>query len=311
MGITAAVMNIEGVSAGPMNGDGSRKLLIHDTEGTSIAGAVAAYRDKKSWPTYTVDCRKRLIARHLPDTVAARSLRNDPGGADQTNKDGSIHIQIEVVGFANNRDGSMFGSRADAEWFGREVVGPLCRQHDIPIQCPLPWVRYPDSAGEGASQRLSSAAWDAYSGICGHQHAPDNDHGDPGGIGSWMVIVLTAARQGDDWMSALTDAEQHELLILLREISEEITADGPECRLWEVTVGMRQLLKRAAPGYFAVTATGSTTTFYVAADNQSKLAMVTGSQLHQWLIQLHGLQELNTQPVVLAAAVLSGIPDAQ
>lgn len=209
--------SVPGNSAGAMNGDGSRKLLLHDTEGSTIEGAIGAYRKNNSWPTLTVDCRRRRVVRHLPDNVAARSLRNDAGGADQTNRDGSVHIQIEIVGFANNRDGSMFSSREDYVWFGREVVGPLCRRNAIPIQSSVRWVAYPDSYGTGASQRLSPAAWDAYSGVLAHMHCPDNTHGDTGLID--IATILSAARGDDDMPLNETDRD-----IIAKGVEDAVTA---------------------------------------------------------------------------------------
>lgn len=201
--------SVPGNSAGQMNGDGSRKLLLHDTEGSTIEGAIGAYRKNNSWPTLTVDCRRRRVVRHLADTVAARSLRNRSGGVE-TNRDGTVLIQIEIVGFANNRDGSMFSSREDYLWFGRTVVGPLCRRNRIPLTSSVRWVRYPQSYGIGAAQRLSGAQWDAYSGVLAHQHCPENDHGDTGLID--IDLILSAAR-GDDDMSAETVAEGVELAL--------------------------------------------------------------------------------------------------
>jgi hypothetical protein len=67
-------------------------------------------------------------------------------------------------------------------------------------------VAYPASYGD-APQRLSPAAWDAYSGVLGHQHAPDNSHGDPGAID--INRILSAARGDDD--VALTADEKKAL----------------------------------------------------------------------------------------------------
>lgn len=201
-----------GNSAGSMNDDGSRKLLLHDTEGSSIEGAIAAYRANNSWPHLTVDCRRRRVVQHLPFNVAARSLQNLPGGADETNKDGSILIQIEIVGFVNNRDGTMFSGPDDYRWFGEMVVGPLCRAWSIPIVSTVRWTAYDDSYGSAAPQRLSVAAWDVYSGVLGHEHAPDNVHGDPGAID--VPLILTSAR-GDD-MPLTTDD--------LKKVRGEVTA---------------------------------------------------------------------------------------
>lgn len=176
-----------GNNAGSMDDDGSRKLLLHDTEGSTTAGAVGAYQTNNSWPHLTVDCRRRKVQQHLPFNVAARALRNESSGV-QTNRDGRYLVQIEIVGFANNRDGSMFSGLQDYDWFGREVVGPICRSLGIPLRSTVQWPRYPDSYGKSAPQRLSGATWDAYEGILAHMHAPENSHGDPGAIDITRII---------------------------------------------------------------------------------------------------------------------------
>jgi hypothetical protein len=203
--VTMQRQSIPGNSAGPMNGDGSRKALIHTTEGPTIAGAVAAYRANNSWPHKTVDLRRRLVAEHLALSVAARSLQNLPGGADQTNKDGDVLIQYELVGSATNP--ASIGSPEDLDWFGREVLGPDCRAMGVPLVTAVKWIAYrstpPSSYGRNNGVRLSPAEWDAYSGVLGHQHAPDNVHGDPGAID--INRILSAARGDDDMAMTAKD----------------------------------------------------------------------------------------------------------
>src|SRR5262245_1721749 len=153
-----------------------RKLLLHTTEGSSVEGAVAAYQANNSWPHETVDYRFGYVPRrvgHLTADRAARSLRNESGGVE-TNRDGVY--QVEVVGRAERPQ--------DINWerLAREIMGPLCAQLAIPVVSAVTWVAYPDSYGLGAAQRLSGSAWDFYEGILGHQHAPENTHGDPGAI---------------------------------------------------------------------------------------------------------------------------------
>lgn len=235
------VRAVPGNSAGAMNGDGSRKALLHSTEGSSIDGAVGEYRANNSWPTKTVDLKRRIVAVHLPLNVAARALRNDPGGADATNKDGTVLIQYELVGSATNP--ASIGSDEDWEWFGREVLGPDCRAMGVPLVSTVRWVPYPASYGD-APQRLSPAAWDAYSGVLGHQHAPDNSHGDPGAIP--IDLILNAARGDDD--VALTDA-QEKALALIPKIHALLTNDeldrSPAARLKEGLIIQRALIKGA------------------------------------------------------------------
>ncbi len=185
------LLNVPGNSAGAMNGDGSRKALLHSTEGAKWEGAVAAYQANNSWPHRTVDGPRRIVVKHLPLDVAARSLRNEAGGVE-TNREGTILIQYELVGFAATP--GLGWSAEDWEWFGREVLGPDCRATGVPVQSTLSWVSYPASYGKSAPQRLSGAAWDAYDGICGHQHAPENTHGDPGAIPIALLLASAGSR---------------------------------------------------------------------------------------------------------------------
>lgn len=194
---------IAGNSAGSMNGSGARRLLLHSTEGSTIEGAVAAYRKNNSWPTLTVDCGRRRVVRHLPDTVAARSLRNAPGGVE-TNREGDVLIQVELVGFAERPES--IGDAAALDWFGRTVVGPLCARNRIPLTSTARWAPYPASYGVAAPQRLQAAAWRAYNGILGHQHVPENTHGDPGAIN--ISRILAAAKGKDD---DVTEAEMDKI----------------------------------------------------------------------------------------------------
>src|SRR5690606_7302759 len=58
------------------------------------------------------------------------------------------------------------------------------RTHGIPIQGPgkgRVWKAYPASYGAG-SNRLTHAEWRKFTGWCGHQHVPENTHGDPGAL---------------------------------------------------------------------------------------------------------------------------------
>ncbi|MFI1166582.1 glycoside hydrolase family 25 protein [Streptomyces sp. NPDC020801] len=51
--------------------------------------------------------------------------------------------------------------------------------HGVPLTSGLKWLPYPQSYGSNGV-RMTTAAWSAFTGHCGHQHVPENDHGDPG-----------------------------------------------------------------------------------------------------------------------------------
>jgi len=178
---------VEGNDSGSWASGPTRpKLLLHTTEGSSIAGAVGAYKANNSWPHVTVDPIRKTRVQHVPLTKPARALRNSatPG---ETNR-APIVIQVEIVGRAAE---SHDWSEAALVWLGREVVGPLCTAASIPLVAPREFLGTKAGhtlASVTAKQRLTAAQWRDLSGIFGHQHAPENTHWDPGALNIGRII---------------------------------------------------------------------------------------------------------------------------
>lgn len=170
-------------TVGPLSWTGAQwKLVLHTTEGTSAEGAIGAYRAALSWPHFTVDCQRRRKIQHLELISAARSLLH-PTGTVETNRANAV--QIELVGFASDTPN---WAKVDLQWFATDVLAP------IRAVCPFGlvaarFVAYPASAGTGASQRFTDVDWINFSGICGHEHVPHNDHGDPGLIDTTTILA--------------------------------------------------------------------------------------------------------------------------
>lgn len=209
------VERVHGNSGGSMDGTGGATLLLHSTEGSTIEGAIGAYRTHNSWPTLTVDCPDRRAVEHLPLDVAARALRNAAGGV-QTNREGPVLVQVELVGFAGQP--SSIGDADDLDWFGREIVAPIAKATGIPLRSTVTWVAYPASYGLNARQRLSNTAWVSYAGILGHQHAPENTHGDPGALNVGRIIAAAtgSSTSTGDWFDMATASD------LRRIVREEL-----------------------------------------------------------------------------------------
>src|SRR5262245_5953026 len=154
-------------SSGSYTG-GPFKIVHHTTEGSSARGAFDAFRAHHSDPHFTVDENK--IYQHIDTGVAARALRNAPGGVE-TNKDSAV--QIEVVGFAHRPK-----SKATLR-----NVARLCRwieqTHGVsavwPNGPPKPAKNGQDPGGHNRDPRV----WDSRSGHYGHSHVPENTHWDP------------------------------------------------------------------------------------------------------------------------------------
>lgn len=148
---------------------GPFKIVHHTTEGSSAAGAFAAFAKNKSDPHFTVDATD--IYQHIDTALAARALKNAPGGV-QTNRDSAI--QIEVVGFAHKPKGAAT----------LRNVARLCRWiekvHGVPQVWPngppKPAVNGRDPGGHNRDARN----WDTKSGHYGHSNVPENSHWDPG-----------------------------------------------------------------------------------------------------------------------------------
>lgn len=142
---------------------GRPKMLWHDTETLGFPSYSTGF-----FPHMTINPVTGETRQHIPANRAARALRNETGGV-QTNRFNVF--QIEVLGFANQvRFHPVMGEVA--RW-ARDQLG-------VPLREGVVWRPYPSSFGEGNGVRLSAAQWNDYAGHLGHQHVPENHHGDPG-----------------------------------------------------------------------------------------------------------------------------------
>lgn len=156
-----------------------RCLVLHTTETSGWPG----YSGGASAPTFTAmpdHTNKKLIWRqHYPLNMSARALRNDPGGV---NTNTTSVVQIELVGTSDKGGPGMYWPEAP-DWALQDLAD-FCKwlkaEWGVPTSGSVKWVDYPASYGFNASQRLSGGTWLDYRGILGHQHVPENDHGDPG-----------------------------------------------------------------------------------------------------------------------------------
>lgn len=174
-------------------------FCIHTTEGTSwptyLGGAQA--------PTYTAMPRiahKALDWRqHFPDEKSARALQNLPGGVETNTLN---CVQVELIGTCDPAHkltwnglhaGHDYIFWPDApDWLLGELakfVAYLHTEHGLKLVAPK-FNPYPASI---SANRFTGAAWSKFAGICGHQHVPENVHGDPGNLDVPKLIALTKA----------------------------------------------------------------------------------------------------------------------
>lgn len=200
MGVTAWLPGFEvikGEGSGSWAGNvDAPKGVAHSTETGpgSINGVVNSYRANRSWPHVTADPFVKRKVQHVSLHEAARALRNTAAGG-QTNKDGRTY-QVEIVLRAGQAH-LLTGDQLD--WLGREVIRPMSLHTGTPLRTTVSFHPYPPENGirlDGREPwRLTPAGFDAYSGWLGHQHVPENFHGDPGRID--IQRMLAAAR--DQW----------------------------------------------------------------------------------------------------------------
>jgi hypothetical protein len=162
----------------------ARTLVLHSTEGSTLAGAVATLRRNRSESNWVFDPETGELVTLTDSERGDRSLRNLPGGVETNNRAGVW--QIEIVGHATDIP------HMPERWFRRlgAVVSSLCDGKGIPRAFPCRFVAYPESYGLKAAQRLTGAQWLTVEGIVGHQHVPENTHGDPGDISRLIPHII-------------------------------------------------------------------------------------------------------------------------
>ena len=164
-------------------------LCFHTTEGFGYPG----YEGGGTAPHFTY-WKGKGWRQHFPINRSARALANQAGGV-QTNTQGVI--QVELVGTCDPSSivrklrGMYWPEATDVDLLPlAKFVAFLADEWNLPIRSTVKWVAYPDSYGNKKGQRLSFKQWLAYSGILGHQHVPENDHGDPGNFPIDRLIAL-------------------------------------------------------------------------------------------------------------------------
>lgn len=186
-----AVRKDLGLSRGGFEGVKRPKGLIHTTEGFTLDSAMGAYRGNGYAPHVTIGPHPAGGERtqrwqHYPFSSRSSTLADASGGV-RTNR--LWVYQVEVVGTCDDKwkSGKWAWLHVDnwPAWYRDDVADLMADWEDwfgIPRRSSVRFAPYPSSYGKGASQRLSGTEFTAYTGWLGHQHAPENTHGDPGDL---------------------------------------------------------------------------------------------------------------------------------
>jgi hypothetical protein len=179
----------------------SNVVCWHSTEGRTLpsydGGALAP--NFTALPDFTT---KRLAwYQHFDFDTSSRALVNKAGGV-QTN---TLNVtQVEIVGTCDPATHAKWVRAGTQHLYTPELPDWAIRdlaafarwahdEHGVPLSSGLEFRAYPGSYGD-SSVRMTNSQWNTFSGHCGHQHVPENDHGDPGAFP--MVAILAAAKNG-------------------------------------------------------------------------------------------------------------------
>jgi hypothetical protein len=200
------------------------KGCLHTTEGSGWPGydgwTIFPHATVMPSPGKGVD-----VHQHLPFDQGSFALRNLSGGVE-TNRD--YVFQFELIGTCVRGGPGYYWPGADDAVLRdlyRKVIGPLSEAYGIPLRAQ-PFQSYPDAYGaRGVTNdvRMSGSAFDNWSGWLGHQHVPENVHGDPGAF-PWARMMALIQEENDVDKSDVKAA----VLEVLRDRSliENTTQDG-------------------------------------------------------------------------------------
>ncbi|MGW7350933.1 peptidoglycan-binding protein [Streptomyces sp. NPDC054784] len=184
--------------------------VIHTTEGPTVPG----YRGGGDAPNFTAlpDIKNRKLKwyQHFDFDVSSRALVNLRGGVETNTLNA---VQVELVGTCDERNAKTWHGKTagkdylfwpDApDWALAELAKFVRWAHDkhgIKMQSTVTWKAYKKGQVGGSygsnGVRLSGTAWSRYYGWLGHQHVPENSHGDPGDLD--FARVLAHAKDDDE-----------------------------------------------------------------------------------------------------------------
>lgn len=176
--------------------------VVHTTEGNTLP----SYGGGAEAPNFTLvpdlAVEKLKVYQHFGFDTSSRALVNAAGGV-QTN---TLNVvQFELVGTCDPTTHKNWNDKQIKHIYWPEapdwallefakVVRWAYDNHKVPMTSTVTWKAYPGSYGPKNGVRLTFAQWNAYSGWLGHQHVPENLHGDPGAFQMAKVLAYAKAK---------------------------------------------------------------------------------------------------------------------
>lgn len=179
-------------------------VVVHTTEGISWPG----YSGGATAPNYTgfppLEDHDGDWRAHFPDEKSARALENRDGGVETNTLN---CVQIELIGTCDPKhkvswiiNGKTYLAGEDyvywpdatdvqLRWLAN-ILADFHERHGLQLLAPRTFKAYPGSYGLNNGVRLTGSQWLSAVGVFGHQHVPENAHGDPGEIDMPRVLIL-------------------------------------------------------------------------------------------------------------------------
>ncbi len=148
--------------------------VLHTTEGSTLSGAEATLDAGKDWPHLTIEPKTSTVVQQISLNVGCRAL-GDANGTLATNSANAI--QIEIVGLAKDSPTIPPAHMV----FIRKVMRQIEDLVPIPRKSGRAFLGN-TAVNTTPRNRMSVKEWSVFSGWCGHQHVPGQDHWDPGAI---------------------------------------------------------------------------------------------------------------------------------
>lgn len=187
------------------------KVVLHTTE---TAGGWPWYSGGSEGPTLTYEPWQRRWRQHFRLNQSARALRDPSGTPVRENRADCVQIEISAYCDPAKRGTGKHIDNLDADSYddlGR-FVAFMHVEWDLPLTAAPKWLAYPASYGD-TSIRMSSAEYESFAGVLGHQHVSGNTHGDPGDLDVTRILDRANAHltRGSriDRMIALGVAAKH------------------------------------------------------------------------------------------------------
>ena len=235
---------------------------LHSTEGLGLPGYDGGAMAPNLTGIADLGAQRLKWFQHFDIDRSSRALQNLAGGVATNTLN---VVQVELDGTCDYSKRKAWGNRVAGrdyiywgdppDWALRdlaELLRWLNTDHGVPLTGPSMWLTYgPDARRQGVTPasygaspaRMSFAQWTAFKGICGHQHVPENDHGDPGSLPFAKLIALAKGQpvpEEDDMPTANEIADA----VLTRDGKILVPGAPATNPTWTLSSVQTEILKR-------------------------------------------------------------------